>query len=534
MNSADDGAETIKIVRDFFDVNFYLSNNLDVASLRIDPIAHFVSIGWKQGRDPNPHFSVSYYLATNKDVRDLKINPFVHYITTGRREGRLPKSIGGYKANAIMGMLPLEDTILASKSLLDNKNLMSSDELSKQIRLANRGFSANSCLIISIGHDNYRRIVGGVQACIQQEEQTAKKRGLLYVNLYPAQTLPRLAHVDKNPDVAVCVIVGGELIGTILMQELIHATSSLSQEFKEIKVIIHHLLGHNPEQITDLVRATGSESCWFWLHDYFSLCPSYTLQRNKVSYCGAPPKKSNACGICLFGEERINHRRRIDTFFESLSVNVIAPSQFAAGFWSARSEVSPASLIVCDHMTIEWEEGGDSTNEPQDKITIGFVGEAVPHKGWPLFWRAVKALGDIDSKFDFVYFGTSSTQGLDIEAIPIKVTAEDRDAMIHAIKGRGVDLVLHWANWPETFSFTTFEAIAAGAYVLTNPISGNVAATVKSLRCGAVLNSEQDLREFFQDGRVEAMVAEARARRKRQKTVITRSDMTFSCLEREE
>lgn len=66
--------------------------------------------------------------------------------------------------------------------------------------------------------------------------------------------------------------------------------------------------------------------------------------------------------------------------------------------------------------------------------------------------------------------------------------------MIRALADRRVDFVLHWASCAETFSFSTHEALAAGAYVLTNAGSGNVAATVRRLDRGAVLASGLNLR----------------------------------------
>jgi hypothetical protein len=47
--------------------------------------------------------------------------------------------------------------------------------------------------------------------------------------------------------------------------------------------------------------------------------------------------------------------------------------------------------------------------------------------------------------------------------------------MTSALVRNGVDAVLIWPTWPETFSFVVHEAIAAGCLVITHPNSGNVA-----------------------------------------------------------
>jgi hypothetical protein len=150
-----------------------------------------------------------------------------------------------------------------------------------------------------------------------------------------------------------------------------------------------------------------------------------------------------------------------------------------------------------------------------------------------MFERIVLDNNSHDIRHRFVYFGTSQI-GLDnVEVFPVQVTAEDPDAMIRALTEQQVDIVLHWASAPETFSFSTQEALAAGAYVLTSHISGNVAVTVRRSGLGAVFDAETDLRAYFRDGRIHAQTTDIRARRRTLRAVSTRSDMTLSVLDRE-
>ncbi len=528
---ADKIAQEVAAIRDAFDVGFYLRHNPDVAETGIDPVEHFVVSGWREGRDPALSFSVSYYLTANPDVRDLKINPFWHYIITGKDEGRLACHPGGYRAETLLHTRPLEETVKAWRSRKPPEALLTATDLCARVR-AEAGAKA-AMLMLSVGHDNYREVSGGVQYCIQHEEETARKRGLVYLNLHPHQPLPRLAHGSETPDVLVSLLLSGSLLGTAPMSAVTEAVSLLARDFDAVEVVVHHLMGHSPEQVADLVRATGSNRCRMWLHDFFTLCPSYVLQRNNVTFCGAPPATSNACRLCLYGEERISHRARMTDFFAALSVQVIAPSQFTADFWSERAGLVPASLTVCAHMTIDWKTRLKKKRAKSGPITIAFVGYPASHKGWPVFERIVRAQRGTPSRYRFVYFGTSQITLDGVESVHVHVTAEDPDAMIRAIAEQQVDLVLHWSTCAETFSFSTFEALAASAFVLTNPISGNVAATVRRLGLGAVLDTEADLEASLLDGRIEALVKEARQRRGRKKARVTRSDMSFSILDQE-
>ncbi|MGI4950360.1 MAG: hypothetical protein ACRYGM_00995 [Janthinobacterium lividum] len=75
-----------------FDNAYYLAHNPDVAAAGIDPYQHYLSNGWREGRDPSALFSTSYYLLHNPDVAGAGINPLLHFETSGWAEGRDPSS----------------------------------------------------------------------------------------------------------------------------------------------------------------------------------------------------------------------------------------------------------------------------------------------------------------------------------------------------------------------------------------------------------------------------------------------------------
>ncbi|MEZ5985951.1 MAG: rhamnan synthesis F family protein [Hyphomonas sp.] len=73
-----------------FDATWYRSKNPDVAANGMDPFAHYTSVGWAEGRKPNPLFDTEWYLQTYPDVELSGCNPLMHYVTVGWREGRSP------------------------------------------------------------------------------------------------------------------------------------------------------------------------------------------------------------------------------------------------------------------------------------------------------------------------------------------------------------------------------------------------------------------------------------------------------------
>lgn len=77
-------------IRSGFDEPFYRASCSDAELAGLDPFEHYMTIGWKQGRDPSPGFSTSFYLDTNPDIAAAGVNPFEHWVLFGQAEMRRP------------------------------------------------------------------------------------------------------------------------------------------------------------------------------------------------------------------------------------------------------------------------------------------------------------------------------------------------------------------------------------------------------------------------------------------------------------
>jgi hypothetical protein len=115
-----------------------------------------------------------------------------------------------------------------------------------------------------------------------------------------------------------------------------------------------------------------------------------------------------------------------------------------------------------------------------------------------------------DPRYAFLHLGARTVGGLPIDFRPVTVTAERPRAMQEAIEAAEADAVLVWPLCRETFSFTAYEAAAAGAAVITNPDSGNVAAFVEEGDRGRVVAGETALFELFESGEIGALARAAR------------------------
>lgn len=71
-----------------FESRWYLQTYPDVADRGVDPALHYLDSGWREGRDPGPHFSTNAYLRANVDVARSGTNPLLHFLEFGYSEGR--------------------------------------------------------------------------------------------------------------------------------------------------------------------------------------------------------------------------------------------------------------------------------------------------------------------------------------------------------------------------------------------------------------------------------------------------------------
>ncbi|MGX7709568.1 glycosyltransferase [Methylobacterium sp. Gmos1] len=69
-----------RVIRDYFDVEFYL-RTYNLAS-DVDPVEHYLTEGWRQGREPTADFVTPDYVNHHQHLGYTDLPPFYHYIST--------------------------------------------------------------------------------------------------------------------------------------------------------------------------------------------------------------------------------------------------------------------------------------------------------------------------------------------------------------------------------------------------------------------------------------------------------------------
>ncbi len=487
-------------IEERFDRDFYLARNPDVAAAKMDPLDHYVDYGWKEGRDPCADFSTSHYLESNGDVAAAGVNPFYHYLTAGRSEGRAPMHPGGWRAAALQRLRPLAVQIEdANAGMSPAANVLSAGDIVDGVRT--RARSNLDRIFLTVSHDDYTRSVGGVQLCLTLEQQSANARGITHVNLHPMNVCPTLSRDTTGDEDVVVVTCDGEAIGAAKMADVRDALAELRKQASRVDLSVHSLLSHSPEGVARIREAIRPERSFLWLHDFLSLCPSYTLLRNGINFCHAPKSGSPACRVCVFGEEREDHERRIKALFARVPFEVLAPSEFAAAFWRSKSDLPVAALHVNPHCRLR--PTGERTSRQSGPVRVAFLGHPAAHKGWEAFVQLLREFED-DERYEFHHLGAGRRVDRRTRFTRVSVLDDGPTAMADALAERQIEVVLLWSIWPETFSFVAHEALCAGAAILTNEASGNIAQIVRDKRCGVVLKDEGALAEAFRSGAVQA------------------------------
>ena len=488
-----------------FDAAYYLAVNPDIADAGMDPLDHFLATGWREGRDPSRDFSVADYLELNPDVAAAEANPFQHYVLAGRIEGRPGRHNLGFRHRLISRLTPMAARQAAAARASAAVAPGGLPELAAGTQ-ARRGHG----LHVTFSHDDFTANVGGLQLCLQREAQALAARGTDHLHLFPVVPWPTV-RPDGGPT-PMGVLWNGANLGAFAAADIASVLRRAHAEGHGAhdSFALHNLLGHAIGEVLAILEAGGLSRGYLWLHDFTSLCAGVHLMRDDVADCGAPPPGSPACTICVYGSRRALHLEAHDRLFAALDLTVVAPSQSAYDTWRAATP-APSGLphLIHPHARLVAAAARPSVRPSDAPLKVAFLGMPSAHKGWPAFTALAERFAE-DPRYAFLHLGSAQAAGAAVPFHRVSVSAEAPLAMRQAMEAHGVGVAVLWSLCRETFSFTAYEAVAAGAAVLTGPDSGNVAAFVAEGGHGRVLADEAELAALFDSGEVLTLARAAR------------------------
>lgn len=490
-----------------FDRDFYLKENPDVLKSKIDPAKHYLLYGAFEGRNPSKHFNSQHYLEMYPDVKKSGMNPLLHFILFGEKELRsvLPQfSVGeGNIQPESKRTSPADSITQAPPDWYDyytNSNYQNFDPKEDRIESLCQVFNEklkNNSFSLSISHDNYLKSVGGLQLYMQDETSFLAKQGISTVHIFPRKNLPNdLSILGK--ELLITININELEIGTFYASELVLAFRKFKNQKKCISIFIHHLMSWDLKVIDYLLYSFPLAEKAFFLHDFFSVCPQYNLLRNDREFCGAPYLESNSCMICKYVEKRKIYHPLISSIIKKHNFNVIAPSELTLNLWQKHSNYENARVIP--HVSLVPKINyrlKKNFSIKSKKLRLAFLGHPNPKKGW-LIWRKLIDEFDLEKRFVCYHFGSKFYDSKE-KFTSVSVSAKDRHQMQKELEKNHIDIVFLWSIMPETFSYTLYESIAAGCFILTHQNSGNIEKTVRIRENGMVLSGEDELYKVLLD-----------------------------------
>lgn len=339
---------------------------------------------------------------------------------------------------------------------------------------------------------------GGVGRYIRNQVECYEKRGIPCFTVFPVRKVIGSFRLNYHG-----LMLGYEFIGVFKTKELIDFFNEIKLNNIQIRqVMIHHIMNVDLESTCLIINSVKTEYISFYIHDFYSACLQFNLMKNNSIYCGSAVLKKEKCAKCVYYEKSLVHKKKVDEFFEGICCEkkqFIAPSSLVKQLWGEGFPQFKDSIEVIPHLKCKGEFHRDREQIISDiKLRVAFVGNQIASKGWDKWVEVSNRLLYENVNLELFYFGDKKDDRKGITSVNVSVLKFGKDAMLNALRNHKIHIAVLFSCWPETFSYTYYEATAAGCYIITNNESGNIAYMVHINDNGVVLeNTAESLFQFL-------------------------------------
>lgn len=235
------------------------------------------------------------------------------------------------------------------------------------------------------------------------------------------------------------------------------------------------------------------------IHDFFFACPQIHLLYKGEEFCGVC-KEENRCNECLKSlDSRFNDiakfRRRLGEFLAAVE-EILYFSASSKELLGRVFELDERKLRFAPHK-VSWIQKAAKASQ-NGKLKVAFLGHLTPHKGAKIV-RELLGLCN-KSPYEFFVFGKSDLDG-EFENLTV-CGAYDKQRLVELTNAYDIDIFIIASVTPETFSYTTQEAILLDKPVVcfdlgaqAEKVRGFEKGVVAKSVCAAALKEELD--EFW-------------------------------------
>jgi len=201
------------------------------------------------------------------------------------------------------------------------------------------------------------------------------------------------------------------------------------------------------------------------IHDYYPVCPNYTLLNEKSEFCEVPSLER--CRTCMqyndlewktFGNKNADvsvWRNDWKALLETASRIICFSNSSKEILLRAYADLNKDKIAVVPHTVAPLPSISVERREEKQEITIGVLGAINLAKGAGILKDLVKTIEERNLKINIVLIGEISEY---IKSEHFHVTGRyERDALPQLVKEHEIDIFLLPSICPETFSYTTQE-----------------------------------------------------------------------------
>lgn len=262
--------------------------------------------------------------------------------------------------------------------------------------------------------------------------------------------------------------------------------------FRINTIHVHHMINHYFD-IIDVAKQHNIKSI-ITLHDLYAICPTINMLYKMEEYC--MPLKDKNCSECIYMKTGLRNnilptwQREWQEYLHKFD-QVIVPSNNTKDIIG--SVYKDLKIDVIPH-GIEYKNNkylSDITDK--DVIDVAFVGVVSIHKGGNILKKLIK---NKNSRIRYHLFGSSELPELNKNQRNfINHGKYERDKLPQLLRENNINLVCLLSIWPETYSYTLTESIAAGIPVLAFDL-GAIGDRIQENKYGWVIDSKSSTKNI--------------------------------------
>ena len=338
----------------------------------------------------------------------------------------------------------------------------------------------NQRFVVCVSYGDYMIMHGGVSRYLLEYSRELMNNDISIVFIYPKTVKSPISQKTLVKKYG-CKVDERDLEISTDIESIIDIVKYNLKYKKLVDVHIHHFKDIEVIDIESFVELF-EVPIKFFVHDYYCVCENQLLLNDEKNFCQVKCEEKGGCKYCANRQEHFGKYKKFFCKFKN-RITIIAPSECAKTVWElAFGKMN--RVMVLEHQIPVTYEKKIKYKEYGEQIKVAYLGNSRFFKGYE-YWT--DAINKNENNICFIEYSdaTKPSGALQKKGYFSKDNLMlMRDKMIED----KIDVVVLWSIWPETYSYTFFEALETGAVILTNDEAGNIPCMVDKYQCGIVKN----------------------------------------------